>query len=55
MLLIHCPALPTTFLQLCVVAALTHFPTSYLRTKVIKFSNDGSAAIMQNCPLGEGR
>ena len=41
-----------TFLQLCVVAAFTHFPTSYQRAKVIKFSNEGSAAITQNCPLG---
>jgi hypothetical protein len=34
-----------------VVAALTHFPTSNQRAKVIKFSNDGNAAITQNCPL----
>jgi hypothetical protein len=34
-----------------VVAALTHFPTSYQRAKVIKFSNEGNAAITQNCPL----
>jgi len=38
-----------------VVAAHTHFPTSYQRAKVIKFSNEGNAAITQNCPLGEGR
>jgi hypothetical protein len=34
-----------------VVAAFTHFPTSYQRAKVIKFSNEGNAAITQNCPL----
>jgi hypothetical protein len=30
----HFPALPATFLQLCVVAAFTHFLTSYQRAKV---------------------
>jgi len=47
-------ALPLTFLQLCVVAAHTHFPASYQRAKVIKFSNEGNAAITQNCPLVAG-
>jgi len=34
-----------------VVAAFTHFPTSYQRAKVVKFPNEGNAAITQNCPL----
>jgi len=37
-----------------VVAALTHSPTSYQRAKLIKFSNEGNAAITQNCSLAEG-
>ena len=48
---LHFPRLQVTFLQLCVVAAHSHFPTSYQRAKIVFFSNEGNAAITQNCPL----